>query len=312
MKTQTLKIADIEVDLSIQPRAHGLSQEHAEDLAEAYRRDDEIPPIMVFRIGKLFKLAKGFHRIEGAKRAGKKELACQVEDGTDTDCALAALCSNQSHGLKRTNEDKRRCVEEMLKLVPDWSDRRIADEAGVGHPLVASLRPKPTDVESDSTSTRTDKKGNKRPAKQPAKQTKPATSDTATDNGRTDPSANSTPVHESTPEHHDPDADSQESEAAQEPEHPADAFADQLATICRELDAAKKGVKDAAAVAVYGKHLHAESVVQQIEAARKALWQSRPTEPCNCVRNALPPAPECKACFGTGRTTPARVLKGGR
>lgn len=46
--------------------------------------------------------------------------------------------------------------------------------------------------------------------------------------------------------------------------------------------------------------VHAESVTDSIEAARKALWQSLATEPC-CDR------PDCRRCLGTGFTTKAQT-----
>lgn len=95
-------------------------------------------------------------------------------------------------------------------------------------------------------------------------------------------------------------------------EHPADAFAGRVAELCRRLDGCKATAAELAGASPHGRHIHGESVTAQIEAARKALWQSRPTEACNCVRGAGPARPDCRACFGTGRTTPVRVLKGGR
>jgi hypothetical protein len=81
--------------------------------------------------------------------------------------------------------------------------------------------------------------------------------------------------------------------------------------LCSALDRLKAEVKELAADP-FGKHIHAESVAGQIDAARKALWQSRPTEVCNCARDGAAPRPECRACFGCGRCPASRVLKGGR
>lgn len=78
---------------------------------------------------------------------------------------------------------------------------------------------------------------------------------------------------------------------------------------CHLLDSAKAILVEAA-TDPSGRHLHIESIVAQIEAARKAAWQSRPTEACNCVTDK--PKPECKACYGLGKCPAARVLKGVR
>lgn len=107
-----------------------------------------------------------------------------------------------------------------------------------------------------------------------------------------------------------------ESETRPEPDEPAEAdplaeFVGRINRACAALDALKKTVAEIAAEPTYGRHLHGESIAYQIESARKALWQSRPTEACNCVRGGEANA-KCKACFGTGKCPASRVLKGGR
>lgn len=44
------------------------------------------------------------------------------------------------HGLRRTNEDKRKAVLGVLALKPDWSDRAIAKHVGVSDKTVATAR----------------------------------------------------------------------------------------------------------------------------------------------------------------------------
>jgi hypothetical protein len=51
-----------------------------------------------------------------------------------------ALAANQTHGLRRTNADKRRAVELALDRWPDKSDREIATLAGTSHPFVGRVR----------------------------------------------------------------------------------------------------------------------------------------------------------------------------
>ena len=47
-------------------------------------------------------------------------------------------CSNRNHGLKRSPADKRRCVQELLKLKPEWSNPKLAERAGVAHIVAMS------------------------------------------------------------------------------------------------------------------------------------------------------------------------------
>jgi hypothetical protein len=56
------------------------------------------------------------------------------------DAVKFSLSSNQGHGLRRTNEDKRHAVEIALHEFPAWSDRAVAQLCGVTHPSVGAVR----------------------------------------------------------------------------------------------------------------------------------------------------------------------------
>jgi hypothetical protein len=65
---------------------------------------------------------------------------------------LFSVGANDSHGLRRTNADKRRGVELLLRD-EEWSkksDRWIAEQCGVGHQLVATVRSQLGDSSSSS------------------------------------------------------------------------------------------------------------------------------------------------------------------
>jgi hypothetical protein len=137
---ETLKLADVVADPAIQPRAKGLDQNHIDELAAAYEREDDVPRPVVWKIGTVYKLSQGFHRLAAALKAGRKHLECEVHVGTDLECALDAFAGNQGHGLKRTPEDKRRSIREVLKRCPDWADNRVANHLGVSDKTVADER----------------------------------------------------------------------------------------------------------------------------------------------------------------------------
>lgn len=87
-------------------------------------------------------MADGFHRVQAKEATGAKEIKADVHLGENRDAVLYAVGANASHGLRRTNADKRRAVERLLrdhewKL---WSDNAIAKQCGVGHPLVGRIR----------------------------------------------------------------------------------------------------------------------------------------------------------------------------
>lgn len=75
---------------------------------------------------------------------------------------MAALSANATHGLKRSNSDKRRCVEIALKEWPKLSARRIAEMCGVHVDMVIAR--KPAQVSESDTSKVTGKDGKEYPA----------------------------------------------------------------------------------------------------------------------------------------------------
>jgi hypothetical protein len=87
-------------------------------------------------------LADGFHRLLAAKKVSKPSIACRVFHGSARDAFLFACTVNQTHGLRRTNADKRYMVTRFLSD-PEWvkwTDSRIAEQCGVSHTFVAAMR----------------------------------------------------------------------------------------------------------------------------------------------------------------------------
>jgi hypothetical protein len=100
------------------------------------------PPVVVFHDGADFWLADGFHRVEATRKIGHDTIAAEIRDGSARDAVLYGVGSNASHGLRRTQADKRRAVERLLKD-PEWarwSDRQIAEAAKVDHKTVGKVR----------------------------------------------------------------------------------------------------------------------------------------------------------------------------
>ncbi len=129
---KVIPVGKIIVDPSIQPRASLLNDVHVEDIRLAIRDNKIIPALVVFQMNDgNFLLAEGFHRLEAFKIEGKQTVACEVKIGSRDHAILWAMGSNQSHGLKRTNEDKRRAADEVMKLEPDWTDGKVAGHIGV-------------------------------------------------------------------------------------------------------------------------------------------------------------------------------------
>ena len=97
-----------------------------------------------------------------AEQIDALDIPAELRAGGRVDALKHALGANAVHGQRRTNADKRRCVELAVKEFASLSSRAIAELCGVSHPYVESIRP---DVETVSTSTRTDTLGRQQPAK---------------------------------------------------------------------------------------------------------------------------------------------------
>lgn len=130
-----------DIDLEASPRVRVEdSEEMVIALREGYEGRGQPPFPIVYRCGDKLLLADGRHRIKGAKAAGLTKLYCNVRQGTPDDCLKEALGCNSKHGLRRTNADKRLCVEIALRKWPVMSDHQIADMTRVSAPFVGSVR----------------------------------------------------------------------------------------------------------------------------------------------------------------------------
>ncbi len=163
MKIVNLKT--IRIDGGTQSRV-SLNEAAVADYAEHIRAGGDLPPVVVFSDGSDHWLADGFHRFHAYSQAGKASIPADVRNGARRDAVLYAAGANAEHGLRRTNEDKRRAVQMLLDDAEcaKWSDRQIAKHCGVTQPFVSGIRkpkvitvitpppaPKAGKVESDST-----------------------------------------------------------------------------------------------------------------------------------------------------------------
>ena len=136
-----LEIAKIRLNGGTQPRKsinEGTVNEYRQDMLAGA----EFPPVTVFHDGFDYWLADGFHRVLASQSLGNKEIKADVKQGDRRDAVLYSAGANTSHGLRRTNADKRRAVM-MLLNDPEWSqwsDREIGRRCNVDHTFVGKLR----------------------------------------------------------------------------------------------------------------------------------------------------------------------------
>ena len=113
-KTEQILVVGLILDPEVQSREK-LDQEVIKEYAEAIVRGDQFPPIVVFSDGISSWVADGFHRVEATKKAGLGVIKAEIRSGGKRDAVFYAIGANASHGLRRTNADKRRAVELLLK-----------------------------------------------------------------------------------------------------------------------------------------------------------------------------------------------------
>jgi uncharacterized ParB-like nuclease family protein len=151
MNTIELQLTSIDV-ASTQTRVR-LDAAVVAEYAEAMKVGDIFPAVIVYQAlledtnANAFYMADGFHRYAAHKLAGRQTILAEVREGSRLKALEFALGANHDHGLRRTNLDKRHCVEMALTEFTDWASNRIAAMCKVSNHLVDAVRrevePKP-------------------------------------------------------------------------------------------------------------------------------------------------------------------------
>ena len=141
MSNTRLPLAAIRSDGGTQPRA-ALSPEVVAQYRDEMVAGIVFPAVVVFHDGRDYWLADGFHRLNAASLAGAPDIEADVRQGTQRDAVLYSVGANAAHGLRRTNADKRRAVDRLLRDSEwaRWSDREIGRRCGVDGKTVAAAR----------------------------------------------------------------------------------------------------------------------------------------------------------------------------
>lgn len=135
---QQLPPAGVEI---VQSRV-AISWTTVEEYAHDMREGATFPPIRVRHDGETYWCGDGCHRIHAARQSGQVTILADVEPGDRRDAVLDAAGANADHGLRRSNEDKRRAVEMLLQDEEwsQWSDHEIARRCKVSQPFVSKMR----------------------------------------------------------------------------------------------------------------------------------------------------------------------------
>jgi ParB-like chromosome segregation protein Spo0J len=136
-----LEIKNIRLDKSMQPRVH-MNEDIIAEYTESIKEGAEFPPVTVYFDSVYYWLADGYHRYFSYKSAAHTEIECEVINGTRRDAILHSVGVNDKHGLRRSNEDKRKAVLTLLDDMEwcEWSDHKIAELCRVSHVTVGRVR----------------------------------------------------------------------------------------------------------------------------------------------------------------------------
>lgn len=134
------------IDAEVQPRVDGLHKPTVADYRERYKDNDTFEPLVAYGTKKRAWLSEGFHRAEVYRLEKVETVEVELRDGTREDAIVNADSSNARHGLKRTAADKRRSIERVVRMRPQWSDRKVGDHCVVDHKTVGTVRREMTQV----------------------------------------------------------------------------------------------------------------------------------------------------------------------
>ncbi len=163
MTGAVLALDQIQFDGTTQMRVAGIDPGVVADYADAMEAGAVFPPIIVFHDGKAYWPGDGFHRIEAARHIGLEAIAADVREGGQRDALLFAASANDTHGLRRTQADKRRSVETLLRdpKWSKWSDREIGKACAVDHKTAGRVRRELTgEIPTERVVTYRDRHGN--------------------------------------------------------------------------------------------------------------------------------------------------------
>jgi len=141
---------DVTLDfISLDPETQSrvkLDKSVIDEYTESFADGVKFPPVILYfcEDSKIYYIADGWHRVLAAKKAVLKSIKADIfkRKNAKREAILHSFRANATHGLRRTNADKRKAVETLLKD-KEWSqlsNREIARKSAVGEALVRNMR----------------------------------------------------------------------------------------------------------------------------------------------------------------------------
>ncbi|WP_328563541.1 ParB N-terminal domain-containing protein [Streptomyces coelicoflavus] len=117
------------------PRTAGENAEHVQALVQSVT---VLPPIIVHRAS--MRVVDGAHRLRAAVERGDDVIQVRFFEGSARDAFLVAVRENTAHGLPLSMRDRLAAARRILRTHPHWSDRAIAELAGLSPKTMGELR----------------------------------------------------------------------------------------------------------------------------------------------------------------------------
>jgi len=133
-----VRIEELVIDPSLQPRVGGLDADHVRALEET---PESWPPLKMVRQDDRYLLVDGYHRLEAANNLGLESIRVEVVDApSDGDLHALAFALNAEHGRPLSLTDRRAFAESLLRAQPYLADREIARRCGLAANTVGAMR----------------------------------------------------------------------------------------------------------------------------------------------------------------------------
>ncbi|MFI6777287.1 transcriptional regulator [Nocardia sp. NPDC050412] len=116
-------------------RVGGVSSRHLGVLAQL---PGPLPPIVVHRA--TMEVIDGVHRLVVARRRKAVSIDVVFFDGAPQEAFVLAIELNSARGLPLSLADRKAAAGRMLADFPEWSNRRLAELAGLSDKTIAALR----------------------------------------------------------------------------------------------------------------------------------------------------------------------------
>jgi len=136
----------------------------AEDVDLAYARSlmaiRELPPILVCR--RTMRVIDGMHRLTAVTLAGRTRIDVHYFEGDEEEAFVAAVQANLHHGRRLNQQERSAAACRILAAYPQWSNRAIAQAAGLSTKTVAAIRGR-SSGDGPQLNTRVGRDGRARP-----------------------------------------------------------------------------------------------------------------------------------------------------